>query len=218
MTAIYDQCKRRFSALSMKNVSTVKTVPDYLSDGRFRHVLGVLDREPPWILRKLAPVLSSRVTIDEYVRDRLESLANSGPLVYAMKFRSIYDLHYLRIRFAELGLPVPCFAFGVSPSESGSLFKWAQVWTNRVTNPFHTLAHPEAVDENILKEILDRRGAGVLFLVDEKTSRTRYIHPDVDPLGRIRKLSLQAVGDEVSSRKLPEIQPCRASSVNDLFQ
>ncbi len=172
----------------MKNVSDVKTVPDYLSDGRFRHVLGVLDREPPWILRKLTPVLSSRVVIDDYVRDRLRSLASSGPLVYAMKFRSIYDLHYLRIRFAQIGLPVPCFAFGVSPAESGSLFKWIQVWGNRVANVFHDLSHGETIDEKVLKEVLERGGAGVLFLVDEKTSRARYIHPDVDPIRKLLDL------------------------------
>lgn len=166
----------------MKNVSEVKTVPDFLSDGRFRHVLGVLDREPPWIMRKLTPVLSSRVSIDDYVQDRLRTLAASGPLVYAMKFRSIYDLHYLRIRFAQLGLPVPGFAFGVSPAESGSLLKWAQIWINRAANVFHDLSHPEPFDESVLKEIFDRGGAGVLFLVDEKTSRARYIDPDVDPI------------------------------------
>ncbi len=166
----------------MKYPSAVKTVPDFLSDGRYRHVLGVLDREPPWILRKLTPVLSSRVVIDDFVLDRLKSLAGAGPLVYAMKFRSVYDLHYLRIQFAELGLPVPGFAFGVSPAQSGSVLKWARVWGDRVTNAFHDLTRRETVDVNVVKEILGRGGVAVLFLVDEKTSRARYIQPDVDPI------------------------------------
>ncbi|MFH1116470.1 MAG: 1-acyl-sn-glycerol-3-phosphate acyltransferase [Pseudomonadota bacterium] len=166
----------------MKKPSAVKTVPDYLTAGRYSHVLGVLDREPPWIMRKLSPVLSSRVVIDDFVRDRLRSLADAGPLVYAMKFRSVYDLHYLRTQFAELGLPVPSFAFGVSPAQSGSVLKWARVWRNRVTSIFHDFSRQETVDENIVQEILARGGVAVLFLVDEQTSRERYIQPDVDPI------------------------------------
>lgn len=166
----------------MKTVSIAKTVPDYLRDGRFRHVAGVLDEEPPWILRKITPMLSSRVVIDEYVQETLKDLGEKGPIIYAMKFRSIYDLHYLRLRFAQLHLPVPCFAFGVSPAESGSLLKWVKVWTGRAASAFRQLTRPAPVDEAVLREIFEAGGAGVLFLVDEKTTRDRYVYPDVDPI------------------------------------
>jgi len=37
-------------------------------------------------------------------------------------------------------------------------------------------------DRNVLLEILEKGGAGVIFLVDEEIFRNRYVHPDRDPL------------------------------------
>jgi glycerol-3-phosphate O-acyltransferase len=159
-----------------------QVVPLHLRSGRFQHVAGVLDEEPPWLLRKLIPLLSVNVRIDEQVAQTIRGLAQSGPLVYAMKYRSVYDLQFLRIRFAELGLPLPSFVFGMSAGGIGSFSKFIKVWKSRLDLVVHEHKHPNAVDENVLKEILEEGGAGVMFLVDEKTSRSRYVHPDRDPL------------------------------------
>jgi glycerol-3-phosphate O-acyltransferase len=159
-----------------------QVVPLHLRGGRFHHVAGVLDEEPPWILRKLIALLSANVRIDEQVAQTIRNFAQSGPLVYAMKYRSVYDLQFLRIRFAELGLPLPSFVFGISAGGIGSFSKFIKVWKSRLDLVVHEHRHPNAVDENVLKEILEGGGAGVMFLVDEKTSRSRYVHPDRDPL------------------------------------
>ena len=159
-----------------------QVVPPHLRSGRFHHVAGVLDEEPPWFLRKLIALLSANVQIDEQVAQTIRGLAQSGPLVYAMKYRSVYDLQFLRIRFAELGLPLPSFVFGMSAGGIGSFSKFIKVWKSRLDLVVHEHKHPNAVDENVLKEILEGGGAGVMFLVDEKTSRSRYVHPDRDPL------------------------------------
>jgi glycerol-3-phosphate O-acyltransferase len=159
-----------------------QVVPLHLRSGRFHHIAGVLDEEPPWLLRKLIPLLSANVRIDEQVVQTIRGLAQSGPLVYAMKYRSVYDLQFLRIRFAELGLPLPSFVFGMSAGGMGSFSKFIKIWRSRLDLVIHEHKHPNAVDENVLKEILEGGGAGVIFLVDEKTSRSRYVHPDRDPL------------------------------------
>ncbi|MGO9571417.1 MAG: 1-acyl-sn-glycerol-3-phosphate acyltransferase [Desulfomonilaceae bacterium] len=159
-----------------------QVVPLHLRGGRFHHVAGVLDEEPPWLLRKLIPLLSANVRIDDQVVQTIRDLAQSGPLVYAMKYRSVYDLQFLRMRFAELGLPIPSFVFGMSAGGIGSFSKLIKVWKSRLNLVIHEHKHPNAVDESALREILEEGGAGVMFLVDEKTSRSRYVHPDRDPL------------------------------------
>jgi glycerol-3-phosphate O-acyltransferase len=159
-----------------------QVVPLHLRDGRFHHVTGVLDEEPSWPLRKLIPALSANVQVDEQVVQTLRALAQSGPLVYAMKYRSVYDLQFLRMRFADLGLPLPSFVFGVSAGEIGSFSKRMKVWKSRLDEVIHEHRLPNAVDENVVKEILEQGGAGVMFLVDEQTSRSRYVHPELDPI------------------------------------
>lgn len=159
-----------------------QVVPLHLRDGRFRHITGVLDEEPPWPLRKLIPLLSANVQVDEQVVQTLQDLAQSGPLVYAMKYRSVYDLQFLRMRFADLGLPLPSFVLGVSAGDIGSFSKRMRIWKSRLDQVIHEHRRPNAVDENVVREILEAGGAGVMFLVDEKTSRSRYLRPDLDPL------------------------------------
>jgi glycerol-3-phosphate O-acyltransferase len=159
-----------------------QVVPLHLRNGRFHKVAGVLDEDPSWLLRKLIPFLSAHVQIDEQVVQTLRDLAQRGPLVYAMKYRSVYDLQFLRMRFADLGLPLPSFVFEMSPKDIGSISKLITVWKSGLDRIIHEHKPPNVVDEKVLKEIFERGGAGVMFLVDEKTSRSRYVHPDRDPL------------------------------------
>jgi len=120
--------------------------------------------------------------VEEEVVEKLRDLALAGPVVYAMKYRSIFDLHFLRFRFSALGLPVPSFAFGVSATESWSLSKIVKVWRASLKELLRERRLQKAVDEDALKQILESGGAGVVFLVDEKTARSRYIRPEEDPL------------------------------------
>jgi glycerol-3-phosphate O-acyltransferase len=159
-----------------------QTVPGHLRNGRFQHIDGVLDEEPPWLLRKLVNFLSEKVQIEPSMVERLRELSANGPIVYAMKYRSVFDLHFLRMRFAQLGLPVPSFIFDVSSASAGSLSKVFKVWSSRVSGMLHEHKLDRPANEQVVKEILENGGAAVLFLVDEKTSRSRYVHPEQDPI------------------------------------
>jgi len=166
----------------MKKPGNGITVPEHLRNGHLSHVAGVLDQEPPWLLRKLIPILSARVKIDDPVVQTLRELSANGPLVYAMKYRNIYDMHFLRLRFAELGLPKPSFVFGTSAAASGSLSKFFKVSQARLSGVIHEHKISAPLDERVVKEVFESGGAGVTFLVDEKTSRDRYVNPESDPI------------------------------------
>ena len=166
----------------MKQIDKGQTVPEYLRDGRFLHLEAVLDQEPPWILRKLVSLLSSRVRIDDLVAQKLRDLAGNSAIVYAMKYRSTYDLHFLRMRFAALGLPIPSFLFDASVYRTGSFKKTFKVWQTKLSALLKGEKQDGTVNEGVLKQIMDAGDAAILFLVDEKTSRSRYVSPESDPI------------------------------------
>ncbi len=114
--------------------------------------------------------------------NKIRDAARTGPVVYAMKFRSVFDLHFLRMRFAQLKLPVPAFVFETPASATGSLLSSFKVWGARLSGMIHERKWPTSFNEDVLRDILLRGGAAVLFLVDEKTSRRRYVHPEKDPI------------------------------------
>ncbi|MFC1833960.1 1-acyl-sn-glycerol-3-phosphate acyltransferase [Thermodesulfobacteriota bacterium] len=178
----------------MKNYPSSKTVPDFLHEEPFRSMEGVLDEEPSWVLRKLIGALSAKVTVDEYVVRLIRELAEFGPVIYAMKLRSAYDLLFLRIRFAQLGLPPPAFVFGMSALATGSPGKVFRVWRNKTSALLRGRSQSSRVDLDLLKDILDKGGAGVMFLVDEDTYSERYLDPFSDPLRMVLDLQGRLAG------------------------
>ncbi len=159
-----------------------KSVPVYLRSGRFSSVAGVLDQAPPWLLRKLIPILSSRVMIDEDSVNQIRDLSLSGPVVYAIKFPSSYDLHFIRMKFNELGLPTPWALLGSADYAGGSVLKWLNIWKDRIKGLFVPGTRTQPLNPVIVKDILEHGGSCAFYLVDEATSLDRYINPENDPV------------------------------------
>jgi len=166
----------------MKNLTDREIVPGYLRNTAYERLDGVLDEMPPWICRKLIPLLSGNVRIAEDVVDKIRDAARTGPVIYAMKFRSLFDLHFMRMRFAQLGLPLPAFVFETPAYATRSLVGALKLWGTRLSEMVHERRWPPSFDEDVLRDILLQGGAAVLFLVDEETSRDRYVCPERDPI------------------------------------
>ncbi len=95
------------------------------------------------------------------------------------------------MRFAEVGLPLPGFVFDASALTVGSFGKILSVWRTKLSKLFREQRPQEPPDETVLRDIIHQGGAGVLFLVDERTSRTRYVHPERDPIRMVLDLQSQ---------------------------
>lgn len=165
----------------MKQLLRVKTVPDFLKDSRFSPVQGVFSQEPSYALRTVVSALSHKIIIENYAAQRIRELAGQGPVVYALKYRSLFDVHYVRLKFATLGLPVPCFVFD---ARSTSLLPFTQAFaTMRRYSTSSDISTTKEWDKTeIVREILQSGGSALFFLIDEKTSRRRYVHPETDPI------------------------------------
>ena len=111
---------------------------------------GVLDPQLPWTYRKLISVLSSKVQIDYQAVDGIREQAAKGPVVYAMKYRSEYDLHFVRSRFDILGLPVPSFVFGMSCLTSCSLSRAYRICKSKLTR------HKQIISRHMASSLLTR--------------------------------------------------------------
>ncbi|MEW6351035.1 MAG: 1-acyl-sn-glycerol-3-phosphate acyltransferase [Thermodesulfobacteriota bacterium] len=179
----------------MKGSASPSTVPDFLKDPRYALVDGALTEETPRSLRNLIRILSANVTVSEQAVDLIRRLAADGPIVYAMKYRSIYDLHFLRTRFAELGgLPLPAFAFAWPGIAGGSVVRMARIWADRIRKAAAREQVPPAYDHEAIRSIAEQGGGLVMHLVDEETFTDRYVNPSFDPLQIILDMQGQARG------------------------
>ncbi|MGC8908581.1 MAG: 1-acyl-sn-glycerol-3-phosphate acyltransferase [Desulfomonilaceae bacterium] len=166
----------------MKELAKVKTVPDFLKDSPFSHAPGVFSREPSYALRTLVSALSQKIIVEKYVAQRIRELAGRGPVVYALKYRSYFDVQYIRLRFAQLGLPAPCFVFDGGGGALQTLKKRFFSSQLRGAGASHSSRGGVHEQVELVRGILQAGGAVVFFLVDEKTTKARYVHPETDPI------------------------------------
>ncbi len=179
----------------MKGSNTPFTVPEFLKDPRYELVDGVLTEETPAALRKLIRVLSTNVKVSEQAVNLIRRLAKEGPIVYAMKYRTIYDLHFLRVRFAEVGaLPLPAFTFAWPAIAGGSVTRIARIWGERIRKVVAREQETPAYDHEAIRSIAQKGGALVMHLVDEQTFTDRYVNPAFDPLQIIIDMQGQVQG------------------------
>ncbi|MFH0960843.1 MAG: 1-acyl-sn-glycerol-3-phosphate acyltransferase, partial [Pseudomonadota bacterium] len=162
-----------------------RTVPPFLKSGKFRGIPGLLDREPSRLMKGLVGILSSRVIIDDQAVKLLRELSKSGPVVYALKYPSYYDLQYIRMRLAALGLPLPSFLLGGSASLRNFIFKAARLFKRRADYKSSEKDSNAGSDLDSMLEIFACGGAGVFFLIDEGSTRDRYLTPEHDPISML---------------------------------
>lgn len=152
-----------------------------LESGKYKGLAEVIDCPDHFIMSRIIPMLSSKVYVDDIGMEILRSSASQGPVIYALKYRNLYDIHFLRWFLRKHNLPEPCFAFSIPSRFHGSLRKMIEVYGSGLK----TRAQQEDTEldsSEALRELLSAGGAATLFLVDEKTTKQRYVHPETDPI------------------------------------
>ncbi|MGC8659287.1 MAG: 1-acyl-sn-glycerol-3-phosphate acyltransferase, partial [Desulfomonilaceae bacterium] len=157
----------------MKHPFVEKTLPEFLKSGQFRGIPGVLNHKPSKLFKAVVDLLSPNIKFDDDAINLLRQIGADGPIMYALKYPSYYDLQYLRMRLASLGLPTPCFVLS-GAGNFGNLI-------SRAANLFRPASKARLTPE-IIRNMLVNKCAGAFFLIDEHDSRNRYVSPKQDPI------------------------------------
>lgn len=161
---------------------------DLFESKKYAGLPEVLDRPEPFLMRKLVTLLSSNVYVDDAGIEAIKQSLENGPVIYALKYRNLYDIHFLRWFFEKHGLPEPNFAFAIPSRFHMSAGKTWEVLRGRFRKNQADGPRQENPISEAFLNILKAGGSGVFFLVDEKTSRQRYVHPETDPLETILEI------------------------------
>jgi glycerol-3-phosphate O-acyltransferase len=152
---------------------------------KYKGLSEVMNASESAIIKKLVPILSSKVYADKGGMEILKETATKGPVIYALKYRNLYDIHFIRYFLRKNGLPEPNFAFSVPPRFHWSVTKLFNVLKGSFTAAGKGKRSQEDLRSAALKDTLSSGGAATFFLVDEKTARQRYVYPKTDPLETI---------------------------------
>jgi hypothetical protein len=178
----------------MTDAVMTENVLERLRNGSTTGIVEVLDKEPSRFWKSAVSALTKKMRIDDYVVERIRILSQQGPVLYALKYPSLFDLNFLRLRFEKLGLPIPTFTLGMSSYVHGPVdraLRAARGGLRRITGREGVKPQQEV---EIMKTLVEQGGAGVFSLVDEHAFRERYIDPELDPLRMALDLQGQTAG------------------------
>lgn len=139
----------------------------------------------------LRPVLERMIRHGQMPDDQkklIETLAKQGIIIYALRFRSIFDLLYIKTRLFQMGLPHPEFVFDMRPYK---LMPFTRAWSLRFHHFNHYLKHSSLPNpyENSFYEHLIREGkTGILFLLSEESYSRRAAFFGEDPIQHLLEI------------------------------
>jgi glycerol-3-phosphate O-acyltransferase len=112
----------------------------------------------------------------------LESLAQEGTIIYALKYPSAFDLFYLKTRLYQLGLPDPAFVFDMKTYRFLPFFK---AWGLRLKHFFSFIkdgGSPDPYDSGAYARYVAQGIPGLMFLLGKEAYTKRVLFFGHDPL------------------------------------
>ncbi|MEJ5301755.1 MAG: 1-acyl-sn-glycerol-3-phosphate acyltransferase [Thermodesulforhabdaceae bacterium] len=118
----------------------------------------------------------------------LESLAQEGTIIYALKYPSAFDFFYLKTRLYQLGLPDPAFVFDMKTYRFLPFFK---AWGLRLRHFFSYLrggGTPDPYDSGAYEKHVAQGSPGVMFLLGKEAYTKRVLLFGHDPLHHLLEI------------------------------
>lgn len=144
--------------------------------------------KPRFLLSPIFEKLIAKTSIPEDQQKLLETLADKGCIIYALRHRSQLDFVYVSLRLHQLGLPAPTFLFDLRP------YFW-QPRTYATTVILRNLAQhlsrdgvPDPYEHGYYRDMLHQGRSGLLFLLGKKGYYQRAVMVQHDPLDHLLTL------------------------------
>ncbi len=158
------------------------------SAGHEYHYAGYLPRHPGFLLRYTLDPFFSRVTVNPKYLERLQELAQQGPVVYALKYRSHLDFLFFNRRYQKLGVLAPEVAFDLNLWMWQPLSHLVQIISTALNYFTRRRAWPKPYQDDYFGTMLKEKRGSLLFLVDQVGFRQRFLRPREDPIRHLLEL------------------------------
>lgn len=166
----------------MADLLSRKTLPDFVKSVDNQLNPGILCREPSWLIRTIAKVCSGKLHLDDDAVKMIRELSADSLVVYALKYPTWYNFHYLRMRLAAIGLTAPCFLLGNLDYIQYRVWKAQSPYIRRSGNSRSRASLNTTLSKEIIQDLLRRKATGALFLEDKETSLDLKLDPGHDPI------------------------------------
>ncbi len=122
------------------------------------------------------------ITLREEECDKLRDLPDEAVIVYATKYKSIFEYLFFHYRYRETGLRPPVIGFDYNTLLLQPVSRIGRMLLAHIDHLYRHLSLPDPYESGYLQEELLSGNAGLLSLVEKKGFRRRFVESYTDPL------------------------------------
>lgn len=144
--------------------------------------------KPRFLLSPIVERLIAKTSIPDDQQKLLESLAQKGVIVYALRNRSQLDFVYVSLRLFQLGLPAPTYLFDFRPYFWQSRTYAAKTMLRNFLKHLSRDGVPDPYENGYYRDMVAQGRSGLLFLLGEQGYYQRAVMVRHDPLEHLLEL------------------------------
>ncbi len=141
-----------------------------------------IPEKPSYLLKPILDRMIKMGTMPVDQQKALEHIAEKGIIIYALKYRSRFDLLYIKTRLFQMGLPHPTFVFDMRTYNFQPFFKAWKLRARHFAHYIRKSSLPNPYEENYFKTQVKAGKTGVMFLLGEEGYYQRAILFGEDPI------------------------------------
>ena len=124
----------------------------------------------------------SGITFREEERGKLRALPEDAVIVYATKYKSLFEYLFYHYRYTADDLPAPVVGFDYNTLLLQPVSRITRMLLAHIDHLYRHLSLPDPYESGYLRDELVSGRAGLLSLVEKKGFRRRFVESYTDPL------------------------------------
>jgi len=135
-----------------------------------------------FLSRILINRITSRIKIEPNDRNRLERISENGIVIYAGKYKSVFDFLYYHTALKQKDLAYPEIAFDFKFIFLQPVKRLARIFLVQIDHFANHLSFRSPYTSGYISRKLMEGTSGFLFLIEKKTFYKRFVKQSPDPL------------------------------------
>ncbi|MBI9076882.1 MAG: 1-acyl-sn-glycerol-3-phosphate acyltransferase [Desulfatibacillum sp.] len=163
---------------------------DKALQGTYDHFWCQLPEKRGWLTRLMLRLLYSGIAVDEEDLDSLRQMEKDGIVVFATKYRSLFETLYFHNRYSQLKAPFPEIAFDRNFVMGQPVSRFFRIVLGYVDHAIRFRATHNPYKNHFFRRQLCAGKSAVLSLVSEKGFYKRYVKQGPDPLTYLLRMQM----------------------------
>ena len=173
-----------------KIIAFIRRWLDRILQGTYDHFWCQLPEKRGWLTRLMLRLLYTGIAVDEDDLDSLRQMQKDGIVVFATKYRSLFETLYFHNRYSQLKAPFPEIAFDRNFVMGQPITRVIRILIGHIDHVLRFRAIHNPYKSHFFRRQLCAGKSALVSMVSEKGFYKRYVKQGPDPLTYLLRMQM----------------------------